>query len=124
MKCGWCQTINNAVCCYQTPFNITLILEQVSNCNNLLREKMSIEKATCMNQSNVISDEKSFASKLRATENEHTPTGLEEKSEDNDSKVMNYDNWIQPKSSCQLRVFSKKGKIKLSLRMIITNITC
>ena len=37
MKHGWCQTTNNTVCCYQSPFNIALILEQVSNYNSLLR---------------------------------------------------------------------------------------
>ena len=33
MKHGWCQTINNAVHCYQIPFNVALILEQASNYN-------------------------------------------------------------------------------------------
>ena len=29
MKHGWCQTIDKIVHYYQTPFNITLILEQL-----------------------------------------------------------------------------------------------
>ena len=38
MKHGWCKTFNNAVCCYQTPFDVALILEEVSNYNFLLIE--------------------------------------------------------------------------------------
>ena len=38
MKNGWCQTIDNTVCCYQTPFNSALLLQQESNYNILLRE--------------------------------------------------------------------------------------
>ena len=79
MKHGWCQTINNAVYYYQTLFSIALILEQVSNYNNLLREQMNMEKDTCMKQKNAISDENSFVLKLCATANECTPGGFEEK---------------------------------------------
>ena len=43
MKYGWFQTTNNAVFYYQTHFNTVVILEQVSNCDNLLREQMSTE---------------------------------------------------------------------------------
>ena len=39
MKHRWHQTINSTVHCYQTPFNISMILEQVSNYNNLLRHE-------------------------------------------------------------------------------------
>ena len=38
MKYGWHQTINNIVCYCQSPYDIALILEQVSNHNILLRE--------------------------------------------------------------------------------------
>ena len=54
MKYGWCKTFNNAVCCYQTPFDIALILEQVSSYNVLLIEQMSMEKVT--RTKNMISD--------------------------------------------------------------------
>ena len=37
MKCWWNQTLNNTVCYYQTPFNVAVILEQMSNYNNTLR---------------------------------------------------------------------------------------
>ena len=73
MKYGWYETINNAVLYYQTTFNIALILEQVMNYNNLSREQMNIEKVTCMKQNNVISDEKSFVSKLCVIAKERTP---------------------------------------------------
>ena len=40
---------------YQTPFDIAVTLEQVSNCKILLREQMRIEKVKRMKQNNVIS---------------------------------------------------------------------
>ena len=43
MKNGWFQTTNNAVFYHQTHFNTVVILEQVSNCDILLREQMSTE---------------------------------------------------------------------------------
>ena len=46
MKYGWHQAVNNTVCCYQTPCDVTVILEQVSNYNVLMREKLSMEKIT------------------------------------------------------------------------------
>ena len=55
----------------------------------------------------MISDENSYVSKLCATANEHAPKMLEEKSEENDSKV-NFDAWIKPKSAYQQCVFLKK----------------
>ena len=38
MKYWWCETVNNTECYHQTPFNIALILEQVSSYNNAMRE--------------------------------------------------------------------------------------
>ena len=58
MNYGWCKTFNNTVYCYQTPFDIALILEQTSNYNILLIEKMSMEKVTRIKQNNMISDAK------------------------------------------------------------------
>ena len=37
IKHGWHQTINDTVNFYQTPFDISVILEYYSNYNNLLR---------------------------------------------------------------------------------------
>ena len=58
MKYGCHHIINNAVHYYQTPYDIALILEQVSNYNILLREQIQTEKETFAKQDNVISDEK------------------------------------------------------------------
>ena len=107
MECGWHQTINNTVCYYQTPYDIALILEQVSNYNILLREKIEMEKDTSTKQNNMISDENSYASKLCATANEHAPKRLEEKSEEIASKV-NYDAWIKPKKCVPITHFFQK----------------
>ena len=43
MKYGWHQTVNNVACCYQTPFNIAIILEQKLNYSNVLREQVNIK---------------------------------------------------------------------------------
>ena len=50
MQYRWFQKINNTAHYYQTPFNITLILEQMSNHNNLLREQMNMEKGSYMDE--------------------------------------------------------------------------
>ena len=42
MKCGWHETIRNAVYCHQTPFNIELIVEQLLNNNVELIEKVNM----------------------------------------------------------------------------------
>ena len=44
MKYGWFQMINNTVHYYQTPCNIALIVEQLSNYNSLLREQIETEE--------------------------------------------------------------------------------
>ena len=36
MKYGWCQMINNTVHHYQIPYNIALIIEQLSTHNSML----------------------------------------------------------------------------------------
>ena len=43
LTCGWSKKFNHAVCHCQAPFDIVVILEQVSNCSILLREQMSME---------------------------------------------------------------------------------
>ena len=111
MKHGWHQTISNTVHYYQTPFNIALILEQVSNYNNLLREQTNTEKASWIRQNNMISDGNMFMSKLCATANEHTPKELDDKNKDKDSEVRYDDKWIQPKQSTPKRIFLN-AKIK------------
>ena len=91
MKYGLCQTINNTVCYYQMPFSIALILEQVSNCNNLLREQVNMDKAACIRQNNMISEENTFKSRMSVTANECMPNELDDKNIDNESKITNED---------------------------------
>lgn len=89
IKYRWHQAINNAVCYYQTPFIIAEILEQVSNYNNLLREKISRDIALCARQNNMISNGIMVRSKLIATANECAPEEAKDKRTDEDSKVAN-----------------------------------
>ena len=65
--------------CYQTPFDVALILEQVSNHNEMLIEKIRMEKDTMRQQHNVIGDVKMFESTLNATAKEHTNKWHKEK---------------------------------------------
>ena len=75
MKHGWHQAFNNSVHHCQTPYDVALILQQVSNCDVLLKEQMSMEKVAWMKQNNVISDAKRFESKSCATAKEHVQKG-------------------------------------------------
>ena len=60
----------------------------MSNCNVLLREQTRIEKVARIKQSDVISDVKSFESKLCATSKEHMHKECGENKKDNDRKEM------------------------------------
>ena len=44
MKCGCYETINNAAHCYQTSFNIAVILGNLSDCDNMHK---STQGKTC-----------------------------------------------------------------------------
>ena len=79
MKCGQHQAVNNAACYYQTPFNIALISEQVSNHNNVLRERANMEKSAHRIQNNMISEEKILRSRMSAKAKEHIPSVSDEK---------------------------------------------
>ena len=78
---------NNTVHCCQTPYNIATIVEQLSNYNSLLREKIETEKEVFMKQNCKNSDENRCASKLCASATECVPQIVEDKSARNDSKV-------------------------------------
>ena len=69
MKCGWCQMVNNAVHCYQTPYNIDLIVEQLSSYNNMLRGQIEMEEDE-IQQNHKSSDVKRHESNLSASANE------------------------------------------------------
>ena len=79
IKCSCCKTLKNRVCYYQTPFDIALILEQVSNHNVMLIEKIRIEKDIRIQQHDVIGDVKIVESKLSAKSKECMHEWHEEK---------------------------------------------
>ena len=58
MNHGWHQTVNDVVYFHQTLFNITLILEQLSKNNNILREQVKMKKSEHRIKNNMISEEK------------------------------------------------------------------
>ena len=66
MKHGWHKTLKNTVCCYQTPFDIALILDKVSKYNVMLIEQIRIEKDIMMQQHDMIGDAKIVESILSA----------------------------------------------------------
>ena len=70
MNHGWYETINNAVCYYQTPFNVAVIIEQISNYNKILREQANMEKAACSIQINESIEEKTRKPRMSATAKE------------------------------------------------------
>ena len=49
-------TIHNTVFYHQMPFNVAVIIEQLSNYNGLLREQANIEKASCSMKINTMSE--------------------------------------------------------------------
>ena len=57
MKYGWFQIANVTVHYFQTPFNVALIVEQLSNNNVLLRENIEMDKDGFVKQNNSIIDE-------------------------------------------------------------------
>ena len=89
MKCGWYQIVNDTAHYLQMPYNIVVIVEQLSNYNMLLREKIAIEKDGFMKQSALINDEIRQKSNLFASATEHAPKIQYDKSDGDDSKVDN-----------------------------------
>ena len=57
MAYGWHQIINNTAHCYDTPYNIELIVEQLSKHNMLLRDQIETENDVFAKQNNLIRDE-------------------------------------------------------------------
>lgn len=108
MKCGWFQIVNCAVHYFQTPFNVALIIEQLSNYNMLLRENIKIDKDCFMKKNNLISNEIRHGKKLSALATEHMPKMKHNKSAGDCSKVD--DDWINPKKSVPMTCFFKKCK--------------
>ena len=69
-----------------------------------------MEKASHGRQNNVISKENILKSRMSATANECMHNGLDDKSIDKDSKVVNNDMWIQPKKVHTNNVFFNMQK--------------
>ena len=83
MKNGWCQTVNNLMLYYKTPFDIALILEQVSNYNSILIKKVNMEKAARRIQNNIFREENSIRPRINATSKEHKQNGLDDRNVNN-----------------------------------------
>ena len=111
MNYGWYQILNNTAHHYQTPYNVALIVEQLSNYNVLLRVQKKMEKDVFTKQNNLISDESRHASKLCTSATEHMPKRVDRKSYGNDSKV-NFNAWIKPKKFTPTTYFFKRSKCK------------
>ena len=123
MKHGWHKTLKSTVCCYQTPFDIALILEQVSNHNVMLIEQIRMEKDTKTQQQDMIGDVKMFESKLSAKAKEHMHEGHEEKKNDNDRNETEKKNeWLQPKTGESMKYVCKMQGMKENKNKITANI--
>ena len=104
MKYGWCKTLNNTVCHYQTPFDIVLILEQVSNYNVILTEQLGIEKDTRRQKNERIGDVKTFESNLNAKAKDYMHEGHEEKKNNNErDETEKEKEWLQPKKGMTMK---------------------
>ena len=67
MKYGWCKTFNNTVHYHQTPFEIALILEQVSKHNAMLIEQIRTDKDIRMQQHDEIGERIQIKLKIKRT---------------------------------------------------------
>ena len=85
------------MCFYQTLVNVALILEQVSNYDDVLREQASIKKSANMIQSNMISEEKIVRPIVSMIAKEHMPNGRNDKNANNKSQDVNENEWCKPK---------------------------
>ena len=90
---------------YQITFNIALILEQMSNYNNVLREQVSMEKSAHEIQNDMISNNNIIRTRTRATSKEHVPNGLDDENVKNESKHMKEDKWVNIKKYTPINYF-------------------
>ena len=105
MKCGWCETIDNTVFYHQTPFNVAVILEQLSNYNNVLREQANMEKVACRMKINTMREEKMCRSRMRATTKDHEPHVSYDSNANKERKEMNEDRWVKPRYCAPTKCF-------------------
>ena len=50
MQYGWHEIVNNTVHCFQTPHNVALIVEQLSNYNMTLRKQTELRTMSLVNK--------------------------------------------------------------------------
>ena len=84
-----------------------MILEQVSNYNNVLREQENMEKSAHRIQNNMISEENIFRPRMSATVNEYAPIFSDDMNVNNESKNMNEDKWFKPKKCAPINYLFK-----------------
>ena len=108
MKCGWFKIVNGAVQCFQTPFNVALIVEQLSNYTIFLRENIEMDKDSCIKQKKTISGESIRGTKLNALGTECTPEMNNNASAGDHSK--DNDDWSKPIKMIPTTCFFKKCK--------------
>ena len=103
MKHGWFQIVNSTVHYFQSPFNVALIVQQLSNYNMLLRENIEMDKDCGAKQNNLLSDENGYGIKLNALAKECTPK-MKNNTNDGDYSKTETD-WIKPKKSITMTCF-------------------
>ena len=99
------------MCYYQTPFNIALILEQISNYNNVLKEQANKEKSARI-KNNMISEEHMIRLRMSPTAKEHTPNVSNDKNVNNERKSINEYKWVKPKKCMPINCFYKTHENK------------
>ena len=107
MKHGRCETIHNTVFYHQTPFNIAVIIEQLSNYDKILREQANMEKAVCSMKINTMSEEKMCKSRMRATAKEHEPEVSYDANANKERTEMNEAKWVKPRNCVSINNFFK-----------------
>ena len=65
MEYGFYKIINKTACYYETAFNITVILGQLSDCDNMLKEQADTRKDAQSAQRKMISEEHILKARLR-----------------------------------------------------------
>ena len=109
---GWYEIVNNTVHFFQTPCNIALIVEQLSNYNVILRKQIEIENDEFGNKNTMI-DKRRHESTLFPTAPECTPNAQCDKRNGGHSKVEN--DWIKPNKCAHITCFLRSAKTKKKL---------
>ena len=116
MKHGWHQMVKNMVHYYQTPYDIALIVEQLSNYNSMLRGQIEMEEDDTQ-QNYASSNVNRYESKLRVSASEYFPKSV--KKIIRNLMIIG----LEQKGACQQSILSRKVKIKKSMMMRLTKAT-